>query len=332
MSRLESVTIHQHFGEITESANETRTTSCMIGESAAWRAVISTAARLAPLETTACLQGESGTGKEVLARFIHRSSPRRRGPFLAINCAALPDELFESELFGFERGAFTSAQQPKAGQFELAAGGVLFLDEIAELTPAAQAKILRVLQEREFQRLGGTRSIKADVRVIAATNRDLRKAVARGAFRADLYYRVNVFEIHVPPLRHRGEDIIPLARRLLHEFSRTNNAPVTALAPDAVAALVAHPWPGNVRELQNVIERAAIVCDGGVIRGCDLMLAREDAAARDSTSLSDLEQRAIAHAMREVNGNRSKAARQLGISRTQLYTRLRKYGLESTGR
>jgi sigma54-dependent transcription regulator len=191
---------------------------------------------------------------------------------------------------------------------------------------------LRVLQEREFRRLGGTRSIAVNVRVIVATNRDLREAVARAAFRADLYYRVNVFEIRVPPLRHRGEDIIPLARRFLHEFSRTNNAPVTALAPDAIAALVAYQWPGNVRELQNVIERASIVCDGGVIHESDLMLAQEDTVAEDRTRLSDLEQRAIAHAMREVNGNRSKAARQLGISRTQLYARLRKYGLESSGR
>jgi len=331
MSRLESVTIHQHFSEITECANQVRTTSSMIGESGAWRAVINTAARLAPLETTACLQGESGTGKEVLARFLHRNSPRRRGPFLAINCAALPEHLFESELFGFERGAFTSAQQPKVGQLELAAGGVLFLDEISELTPAAQAKILRVLQEREFRRLGGTRSITVNVRVIVATNRDLREAVARGAFRADLYYRVNVFEIRVPALRHRGEDIIPLARRFLHEFSRTNNTPVATLAPAAVAALVAYRWPGNVRELQNVIERAAIVCDGGVIHKRDLMLAHEDTVA-DRTRLSDLEHRAIADAMREVNGNRSKAARQLGISRTQLYARLRKYGLERSGR
>jgi transcriptional regulator with PAS, ATPase and Fis domain len=332
MSRLESVRIHQHFGEITECANVARTTSSMIGESRAWRAMINTAARLAPLETTACLQGESGTGKEVLARFLHRNSPRRRGPFLAINCAALPEHLFESELFGFERGAFTSAQQPKAGQLELAAGGVLFLDEISELTPAAQAKILRVLQEREFRRLGGTRPITVNVRVIVATNRDLREAVARAAFRADLYYRVNVFEIRVPPLRHRGEDIIPLARRFLHEFSRTNHTPVAALAPAAVAALVAYPWPGNVRELHNVIERAAIVCDGGVIHESDLMLAQADTVAEDRTRLSDLEQRAIADAMREVNGNRSKAARQLGISRTQLYARLRKYGLESSGR
>ena len=331
MPRLESVTVRQRFGEIEPFDDEARST-CMIGDSAAWRAVIKIASRLAPLETTACLQGESGTGKEVLARFLHRNSPRRRGPFLPINCAALPEHLLESELFGFERGAFTSAQQPKAGHFELAAGGVLFLDEIAELTPAGQAKILRVLQEREFRRLGGTRSIKADVRVIAATNRDLREAVASGAFRADLYYRVNVFEIRVPPLRHRREDIIPLARRFLQEFSRTADAAVTALDPAASAALVAYSWPGNVRELQNVLERAAIVCDGGVIRDGDLMLAQENPAARDGTTLGDLEQRMIAHTMREVNGNRSKAARQLGISRTQLYARLRKYGLEDTGR
>lgn len=304
----------------------------MIGQSAAWREVLKSATRVAPLETTICLQGESGTGKELLARFIHRNSSRRNGPFVAINCAALPEQLLESELFGFERGAFTSAYQAKAGQFELAAGGVLFLDEIAELTPSAQAKILRVLEEREFQRLGGTTSLKANVRVIVAANRDLHRAVSRGAFREDLYYRVNVFEIRIPPLRERREDILLFARSFVEEFGSIHGLPAIDLTPEAAEALLIHRWPGNVRELRNVIERATIVCDGGVIRDSDLALAPSCATSPDITNLGHLEQCVIERAMHEAGGNRSRAARQLGISRTQLYGRLRKYGFEGVGR
>src|SRR4030095_4802600 len=198
--------------------HESMPTTSAIGTSREWCAVLKRASQVAATEATICLQGESGTGKEVIARFIHCRSPRRRGPFVAINCAALPEQLLESELFGFERGAFTGAQQFKPGQVELAAGGVLFLDEVTEMTPGAQAKVLRVLQEREFMRLGGTRPVKADVRVLAATNRNLRDAVARGDFRADLYYRVNVFDIHIAPLRQRREDIAVLAARFLAEL------------------------------------------------------------------------------------------------------------------
>jgi transcriptional regulator with PAS, ATPase and Fis domain len=299
-----------------------------VGASSAWREVIRRATQVAATEATTCLQGESGTGKEVIARYVHGLSPRRRGPFVAINCAALPEQLLESELFGFERGAFTGAQQYKPGQIELAAGGVLFLDEITEMTPGAQAKFLRVLQEREFMRLGGTRPIKADVRVVAATNRNLRDAVAGGEFRADLYYRVNVFDIHIAPLRERREDIAVLAARFLAEFAQATGGRRVELTPAALDALVKYEWPGNVRELRNVLERATIVCENGAIHPHDLSLWPVPAAMLDTTELDVLERRTIERVMREVEGNKVKASRQLGITRTQLYMRLRKYRIE----
>jgi transcriptional regulator with PAS, ATPase and Fis domain len=281
---------------------------------------------VAATEATTCLQGESGTGKEVIARFIHQRSPRWRGPFIAINCAALPEQLLESELFGFERGAFTGAQQAKPGQIELAAGGVLFLDEVTEMTPAAQAKVLRVLQEREFLRLGGTRPIRVNVRIIAATNRNLEDAVAQREFRADLYYRLNVFDIRIPPLRERRDDIPALAAGFLREFTGTT----PELTPEATEALRRHEWPGNVRELRNVLERALIMCDGPFIDAKHLSLrARKDVPLSSSTDLGTLEKDAIERAMRNANGNKVRAAKQLGISRMQLYTRLRKFGLEN---
>jgi transcriptional regulator with PAS, ATPase and Fis domain len=297
------------------------------GVSDAWHTVLKRATKVAATEATTCLQGESGTGKEVVARFIHSRSPRRRGPFVAINCAALPEQLLESELFGFERGAFTGAQQAKPGQIELASGGVLFLDEVTEMTLAAQAKFLRVLQEREFTRLGGTRAVKVNVRVIAATNRDLHEAVAQGKFRADLYYRLNVFDINIPPLRQRPEDIPELAANFLREFSQDASHAVE-LSADATAALLSYDWPGNVRELRNAIERATIVCEDGMIRPEDLALEPSSTAPVDSTDLELIERRTIENVMRETNGNKLHASRRLGISRMQLYTRLRKYGLE----
>jgi len=300
-----------------------------VGQSAAWRTVLKRAIQVAATGTTTCLQGESGVGKEVVARVIHRASLRRCGPFVAINCAALPEALLESELFGFERGAFTGAHQAKPGQIEVAAGGVLFLDEVSDLTPAAQAKVLRVLQEREFRRLGGTRAIQADVRVIAATNRDLHQAVAHGQFRLDLYYRLNVFEIRIPPLRERREDILSLAHSFLQEMARSTGRGRVELAPAAIDSLRRHEWPGNVRELYNALERALIVCEDGLIRPQDLCLAPPLVPMMvDSTDLNVVERQAIERAIREVNGNKSRAARRLGISRTQLYYRLRKHGLE----
>ena len=296
-----------------------------LGISPAWREVIRRATQVAATEATTCLQGESGTGKEVIARFIHRRSPRWRGPFIAINCAALPEQLLESELFGFERGAFTGAQQSKPGQIELAAGGVLLLDEVTEMTPAAQAKFLRVLQEREFLRLGGTRPVRVNVRVIAATNQNLDDAVAHGEFRADLYYRLNVFDIRIPPLRARRDDILPLAAGFLREFAGA----AAALTPQAAEALCRHEWPGNVRELRNVLERAQIVCDGPVIDVEHLALSATTAVPLLSiTDLGILEQKAVERAMRDSNGNKVRAAKQLGISRMMLYGRLRKFGFE----
>jgi two-component system, response regulator FlrC len=296
------------------------------GASAAWREVIRRATHVAATEATTCLQGESGTGKEVVARFIHRRSPRSRGPFIAINCAALPDQLLESELFGFERGAFTGALQSKPGLIELASGGVLFLDEVTEMTPMAQAKLLRVLQEREFLRLGGTRPVHVNVRTIAATNRDLDEAVARGQFRADLYYRLNVFDIRIPALRERPDDVMPLAAGFLRDFGATAD-----LTPPAREALRNHGWPGNVRELRNVIERALIMCDGPCIEVEHLSLRpRSEAPPASTTDLETLEKHAVEQAMRAAGGNKVRAARRLGISRMQLYTRLRRFGFEAS--
>jgi transcriptional regulator with PAS, ATPase and Fis domain len=308
------------------SIDDARDTEAFIGTSPAWREVIKRATRVAATEATTCLQGESGTGKEVVARYIHRRSAQWRGPFTAINCAALPEQLLESELFGFERGAFTGAQHSKPGQIELASGGVLFLDEVTEMTPAAQAKFLRVLQEREFLRLGGTRTIRVNVRVIAATNRNLRDAVVQGHFRADLYYRLNVFDIRIPPLRERRDDILLLATTFLREFGGST----AKLTPAAIEALYRYDWPGNVRELRNVLERAAIMREGPLI-DCDQLslLALEHVPPLIGTNIGLLERQAIEQVVREVHGNKVKAAKQLGISRTQLYSRLRKYGLES---
>jgi transcriptional regulator with GAF, ATPase, and Fis domain len=301
-----------------------------IGHSPEWTNVLKQATQVAATETTALLQGESGTGKEVVARFIHRASPRKDGPFIAINCAALPEQLLESELFGYERGAFTGAQQSKIGQIELASNGVLFLDEITEMSLSAQAKFLRVLQEREFQRLGGTRPIKANVRVIAATNRGLRKAVEQGAFREDLYYRLQVFEIAVPPLRDRKSDVLPLADAFLQDIARSFGRPVAGLTADAKHALLEYRWPGNVRELRNALERAAILCEGSLIAPQHLLLPAEQQAARaETTDLSQVERQTIEQVMRKTRGNKTRAAKRLGLTRTQLYGRLRKYGLDS---
>ena len=301
----------------------------IVGESVEWRGVLRQATQVAATDTTVLLTGESGTGKEVVARFIHRASPRKHRPFVALNCAALPEQLLESELFGYERGAFTSAQQAKPGQIELAAGGVLFLDEVERDEPAVQAKFLRVLQEREFQRLGGTRLVKADIRVIAATNRDLRKAVERGSFREDLYYRLSVFDIPLPPLRDRPRDILPLSDSFLQEIGRAFGRPAAGLTRDARAALLQYAWPGNVRELRNVLERAAILCDGGPIEVSHLRLHSGAKSLRDDTTdLSVVERTTIAKVLNECRGNKTKAARRLGLSRTQLHLRIRKYRLE----
>jgi transcriptional regulator with PAS, ATPase and Fis domain len=305
----------------------------MIGRSQAWQQVVTRALRVAPTDVTVLLQGESGTGKEVVARFVHQASPRKDGPFVAINCAALPEQLLESELFGYERGAFTGAQQPKAGQIELANRGVLFLDEVSEMSLAAQAKFLRFLQEREFQRLGGTRVQKANVRVIAATNRDLRKAVENGTFREDLFYRLQVFDIQLPALRQRLSDIPLLSEHFLAEFGQAVGHHSMRLGDEARDVLMAHTWPGNIRELRNVLESAAILSDDGVIERHHLSMQAKTGSTPvlDSTDLSTIERQAIETVLRETDGNKAKTARRLGLTRTQLYVRLRRYGLDHAG-
>jgi two-component system response regulator FlrC len=301
----------------------------VVGHSPEWLDTLKKATQVAETETTVLLTGESGTGKEVVARFIHRASARKGGPFVALNCAALPETLLESELFGYERGAFTGAQQSKPGQIELAAGGVLFLDEVSEMSASAQAKFLRVLQEREFQRLGGTRLLRANVRIIAATNRDLRKAVERGDFREDLFYRLQVFDIRLAPLRERKADIAPLSEAFLNEIANSFGRPPAGLTRDAKDELLRHEWPGNVRELRNALERAAILCEGGLIRAEHLSLyAPRRPAQAATTDLGAVERETIEQVMRECRGNKSKAAKRLGLSRTQLYVRLRKYDLD----
>ena len=300
----------------------------LVGRSREWKDVLKKAAQVASTDTTVLLTGESGTGKEVIARFIHQASSRRHGRFVALNCAALPETLLESELFGYERGAFTGAEQAKPGQIELASGGVLFLDEVSEMSPSAQAKFLRVLQEREFRRLGGTRVQRANVRVIAATNRDLTKAVQRGEFREDLYYRVQVFEVHLPPLRDRRGDILLLSNAFLDEIGKSFRRPPAGLTEDARLVLARHDWPGNVRELHNALERAAILSEGGLITPEHLPLPAVPRPHRIG-DLNVVERETIAQVMRDSGGNKSRAARRLGVSRQQLYVRLRKYDLDA---
>ncbi|HTT24324.1 MAG TPA: sigma 54-interacting transcriptional regulator [Candidatus Sulfotelmatobacter sp.] len=316
----------------------------VIGESVPWREVLKKAAQVAAVETTVLLLGESGTGKEVVARFIHRGSARRDGPFVALNCAALPDNLLESELFGYERGAFTGAVQSKPGLIEQAAGGLLFLDEVGEMALSAQAKFLRVLQEREFQRLGGTRVLKADVRVVAATNRDLHRAIEQKLFREDLYFRLNVFELRLPPLRERLDDILPLSEAFMQEIGRSIGRPPAGISREAKQALSEYHWPGNVRELRNILERAAILADGGLIVSEHLALTPAHSALRppqayigsptaaDSAPTSDdlesVERAMIEKALQKARFNKSIAAKALGLTRAQLYTRLKRHGLE----
>jgi len=322
----------------------------MVGVSPAWKLALKLATQVAATDTTVLLTGESGTGKEVIARFIQRASTRSSGPFVAVNCAALPEQLLESELFGHERGAFTGAQQAKPGQIELAAGGVLFLDEVGEMSLSAQAKFLRVLEEREFQRLGGTRPLRANVRVIAATNRELRRALGRGDFRQDLYYRLQVFEIQMPPLRERAEDVLPLSEAFLEDIGRLFGRPISGITHEARAALLGYAWPGNVRELRNVLERAAIVSEGGLIapEHLSLMSAASEPAGQApgqapsqassheltphaalTTNVKAIERQLVEQVLRECAGNKSQAARRLGLTRKQLYVRLQKYELRA---
>ena len=310
----------------------------LVGESRALLEIGKTLARVAPSDTRVLITGESGTGKEVIARLVHTYSGRR-GPFVAVNCAALVETLLESELFGHERGAFTGAHAAKPGKFEQAAEGTLFLDEVGELPPTMQAKLLRVLQEGVFERVGGIQTLHTRARIVAATNRDLLVEVAAGRFREDLLYRLAVITLHVPPLRERREDILPLARHLLARAGRRLGLATVALAPDAEARLRARDWPGNVRELDNVLARALLHARGPVLTA-DLLDGPAGVPPADATpadafrdpggrlySLDELEAMQVANALRETNGHKGRACAILGISRPALERKLSRYGL-----
>ncbi|MGD0837638.1 MAG: sigma-54 dependent transcriptional regulator [Polyangia bacterium] len=289
--------------------------------------------RVAPTDATVLLLGESGTGKEVLARALHRHSKRADGPFVAVNCAAISDTLLESEMFGHEKGSFTGALATRRGRFELADGGTLFLDEVSELKPGLQAKLLRVLQERCFERVGGTRTIEVDVRIVAATNCDLAAELQAGRFREDLYHRLAVFPVRIPPLRERIPDIGPLAETLLARIARQLGRPTLVLADDARARLLAYGWPGNVRELGNVLERAAILCEGTTINADLILTGPVNSAFRAATDaangekIEDLEREAIRRMLAMTGGNRKQTAARLGIGLRTLYDKLKLYGL-----
>jgi two-component system, NtrC family, response regulator AtoC len=294
---------------------------------ASMTSVVAALEKVARTQATVLLLGESGTGKEVAARAVHAWSPRSQGPFVALNCAAVAEGLLESELFGHERGAFTGATALRRGRVELAEGGTLFLDEIAELKVELQAKLLRVLQERRFERVGGSRTLHADVRWIAATNRDLGQRMASGSFREDLYHRLAVFPVRLPPLRERRSDIAPLAKALLARIAREIGRPGLRLGTDAAEALADAQWPGNVRELANALERAAILANGMELTLADLALPSRSPAAGPAESLSDVERETIARVLAETGGNRKKAAARLGIGLRTLYEKLKRYGL-----
>jgi Nif-specific regulatory protein len=309
--------------------------SNLVGSSDPMRQVHEHVTQVARANTTVLLRGESGTGKELLAHAIHYNSARAKRPFVKVSCAALPQDLIESELFGYERGAFTGANGSKKGRFEIANGGTLFLDEIGELTPMTQVKLLRVLQEREFERVGGTESIKVNIRLVAATNKDLEKAIAGGAFREDLYHRLNVFTIFVPPLRERKSDILLLADHFLEKFSREHGKQVRRISTPAIDMLVSYHWPGNVRELANVIERAVVVCDANVVHGHHLPPTLQTAEASGTTptltlqqTLEAVERDVLLDALKSARGNRAKAARLLGATERVFNYRVRKYRID----
>jgi two-component system NtrC family response regulator len=308
----------------------------IIGESGRMQEVLALAKRVAGSDATVLIRGESGTGKELIARAIHFNSPRAKGPLVNLNCAALPEQLLESELFGHEKGAFTGAIAQRKGRFEQADGGSIFLDEIGDLSPALQVKLLRVLQEREFERVGGNKTISANVRVMAATHRDLEQAMRGGTFREDLYYRLNVVAIQIPPLRERREDIPLLLDHFLRKFAEKNRREVTGLTTAARDALLKYDYPGNVRELENLVERAVLLCRGRVIDLEDLPAGlrpgqRSTAEPLPKTLpgvLADIERQAIQSALEQSGGIQTQAADALGISERVLRYKMKKYGLE----
>ncbi|MFW6113031.1 MAG: sigma-54-dependent transcriptional regulator [Thermodesulfobacteriota bacterium] len=315
---------------LQQALKERSASGRIMGRSAAFLKVMQMVSRIAPTKTTVLLTGESGVGKELVAEAIHHQSPRRDRPLVKLNCGALPEGLIESELFGHEKGAFTGAIQQRKGRFELADTGTIFLDEISEIPPTTQVKLLRVLQEGEFERVGGTQTLKTDVRVVAATNENLEIAVAQGSFRKDLYYRLNVIHLAIPPLRDRQEDIPLLALHFLDKFCLENDRAPMGITPEAMAALRSHYWPGNVRELQNVVERAVALCQGNMVELEDLPDEVRRYSPEDDeitvpvgASMEEIERRAIIQTLKKTQGDKELTARLLGIGLATLYRRLK---------
>jgi DNA-binding NtrC family response regulator len=338
---LEHARLQKEVGELREKLNTDVSPKAnqMIGSSRAMLEVFKAVGRVAQTDTTVLILGESGTGKELVARAIHDNSRRNKQPFVPINCATLPGELLESELFGHEKGAFTGALARKLGKFETASGGTIFLDEIGELPVALQPKLLRVLQEHAFERLGGNETIRSDFRLIVATNRDLKLEIDEGNFRQDLYFRVTVFTISPPPLRSRKADIVPLAEHFLEMFSAKNGVPVSGFSEEAILRLQQYSFPGNVRELEHMIEAAVVHTRGRVITTDDLQPPAQPPGEKNGDlssllalpfhdSVAEWEKRLIQNALKQSEGNRTEAARRLGMHRRLLYDKLKQLGLE----
>ncbi len=300
----------------------------IIAASKQMREVLATVDQVAPTEATVLIEGESGTGKELIARAVHRGSPRSDCPFIPVNCSALPDTLLESELFGYEKGAFTGADKGRRGLFEAAHTGTLFLDEIGDMPPPLQGKLLRVLQEGEVRKLGSTQPIQVQVRIVTATNKGAEQLVAQGILREDLFYRLNVVRISIPPLRERPDDIVPLAHHFLEVYRKRAKKEIEGFAPDAIQAMLDHPWPGNVRELENAVERGVIICRSPTIAAQDLSLGIPvlDTGSDKGMTLKELERRHTLSTLKRHGGNQARAARELGIGRNTLWRRLKEYG------
>ncbi len=313
-----------------------RPSSDIVGNSKGIKEVFGLISQVADSNTTVLIHGETGTGKELVARSIHRNSPRSEGPFIEFNCAAMPDTLIESELFGHERGAFTGASQKRRGRFEEAHGGSIFLDEVGELSPLAQAKLLRVIQEKQFQPLGTARTVKVNVRIVAATNRDLDQDVATGRFRSDLYYRLNVFPIYMPPLRDRGSDIILLADYFAEKYAKQFKKNIKRISTPAIDSLLAYHWPGNVRELENCIERAVLLANGDTIDSVHLppslqmkvITPEKKKQGKLSSLVNTYERSLIIDALKDARGNQSSAARMLGTTKRIIQYKVERYGIE----